>query len=140
MKTPVTGSDGPGRPNRITVPRWSERIPDRVAWCVWLLKFNPTVYAAFVRSAEDHKRRFPTWRLSSELIVVNLRFMPGVRTEGDVFAISSHAKSLLARVYKAENPDADFDLRRCWIDVLHADEWEILLEAMRAGRASLDGA
>jgi hypothetical protein len=133
MKKPITGGNGQGRPNRNTdAPKWSQRIPDRIAWCVWFLRENPGVYAAFEHRADEFRIHNPDRPISSEWIVNELRFASSVRTHGDVFSIGSNAKSLLARLYKLEHPDANIDLRRCWLSSLHPDEWQTILDAWRA--------
>jgi hypothetical protein len=133
MKKPVTRSDGRGCPNRNTdAPRWSERIPDRIAWSAWFLRENIGVYAAFEHRADEFRKHNPNRPISSECIVNELRFASSTRTHGDVFHIGSNAKSLLARLYKLEHPDVNFDLRRCWLDALHPLEWATILDAWRS--------
>jgi hypothetical protein len=130
---PITEGDGRGCPHHITAPQWSERIPDRIAWCVWFLQKNPGVYKAFVRKADEFRTFNPNRPISSEWIVNDLRHASSTRTHGDVFGIGSNAKSLLARLYKREHLDANLDLRRCWLDVLHPHEWQTILDEWQAG-------
>lgn len=130
---PAAEGNGPGRSNSITAPRWSERIPDRIAWAAWFLRRNPGVYAAFEILADEFRIYNPSRPISSDWIVSVLRFASSTRTQGDVFSINSHATSLLSRLYKIDHPDANFDFRRCWLKSLSPSEWDQILEAWRAG-------
>jgi hypothetical protein len=134
MMKPVTDGNGRARLDRtITAPRWSERIPDRIAWCAWFLRENPGVYTAFEHRADEFRTHNPNRPISSEWVVNTLRFASSTRTHGDVFGIGSNVKSLLARLYKLEHPTANLDLRRCWLDSLDSHEWQIILDAWRSG-------
>lgn len=125
-----------GYQQRITAPKWSQNIPDRIAWCVWFLAHNPDVYTQFRVMADEFRARNPARPFSAELVVNALRFNSSTRTEGDVFGIGSNAKSLLARLYKLERPEANLDLRRCWLDSLAREEWQTILDAWQAGNGA----
>lgn len=112
-----------------TAPKWGESIQSKINWCVWFLEKNPLVVIKFFALADEYQVRNPDRQFSSELLVNVMRYHSSVRTEGDQYAISSNAKSLLARLYLHQNPNAPLDTRGCWLNQLRPDEWQQILDA-----------
>jgi hypothetical protein len=119
---------------RVVAPHWSERIPDRIAYCAWVLEHQPRVTYRFFALANGFVQRNPTKRLSAEATVCVMRFY-GSNTNGDEFEVNSNIKSLLGRLYKRAHPDVDIELRRCWLDALSQIKLETLYTAFATGRA-----
>jgi hypothetical protein len=120
---------GLGKP--ITAPRWSDQIPDRLAYFAWILRQHPHIYAKFRALADEYRVRNPGQPFSAELIIAVMRFRSSVRAEGDVFALNATLKPLMARLYLRERPDAKIELRNAWLDHLSHAEWGEILTAWR---------
>jgi hypothetical protein len=139
MRQASAGTLASGHQNSITAPRWTDQIPDRIAWCVWLLEHNPAVFQEFRRLAGQFRQRNPDGRFSAELVLNVIRWQTTTRTTGDVFSIGNNAKSLFARLYLAEHPTALLEKRNSWLDHLSPSEWQTILDAWQAGYAWLAG-
>lgn len=114
---------------KVTSPKWTERIPDRIAYFVWVLQNNPNIYFKFRELADEYRKRNPEHRFSAELILAVMRFHLSVRVEGDVFALNATLKPLMGRLYLRERPGANIECRNAWLDHLSADEWNQILRA-----------
>jgi hypothetical protein len=115
-----------------TPPKWTPNFDDRIAWCCWLLKYNPHVYFAFRKIADGQRATNPSRRISSENIVNLLRYHSSIRTEGDYFGVNSNAKSLFAWLYMSERQGAVMGGRTPWLDLLTPKEQEPILDALKA--------
>jgi hypothetical protein len=124
--------NGGAQMTRIPAPAWTDRVPDRIAWCVWFLSQNPLVYSKFRELANQYQARNPGRGFSSELIVNVLRFHSSTRAEGDQYALNSNAKSLLARLFLLEQPKAPIEKRNSWLDHLAPNEMQLILDAWQA--------
>ncbi|MCD0159808.1 hypothetical protein IHN63_00645 [Deinococcus sp. 6YEL10] len=110
----------PGSP-----PRWED---DRVGWCAWYLLSNPQVYKAYRELADDYRLHNPERICSSDLFFNVLRYFSVVRAWGDEFSINNNAKSLFARLYQIERPEARFENRRSWVDDMTEDDWTAIFD------------
>lgn len=121
------GHEGLGK--KLTVPAYSDRIPDRIANFRHVLEHNPHLYRKFRELADEYQRRNPGQPFSSELIVSVMRFRSSVRVDGDQFAINANLKPLLSRLYLIERPNAPIEKRNSWLDHLSHSEWQQILGA-----------
>jgi hypothetical protein len=124
------GNAGQGRfGTKTTAPKWTDRVPDRIAYFVWTLRQNPSIYWKFRELADEYQKRNPGHPFSAELILAVMRFRSSVRAEGDVFSLNATLKPLMARLYLRERPGAPIELRNAWLDHLSQTEWNQILGA-----------
>jgi hypothetical protein len=131
MKTSSTANAGRktglGKPT--TAPRWTDQIPDRIAYFCWVLREHPHIYTKFRALADEYRARNPGHPFSAELIIAVMRYHSSVRAEGDVYALNATLKPLMARLYLLERNDAPIEKRNAWLDHLSQAEWGQILAA-----------
>jgi hypothetical protein len=128
------GADVYGDEHLTTAPRWGESLPEKIQWTAWVLRSHPQIYRQFAKFAAQFRAARPKSTLSGDLLMNQMRWFSAVNTVGDNFKVNSNIRSVLIRLFVWENPDAKFDLRQSWLDVLHPSEWDILLTAHHEGQ------
>lgn len=106
----------------ITAPVWNELVTNRIAYAKWFICHNPLVYIGFRNLANTFRAKHPTAPFSVSLIFETLRFQTFVSTKGDIYCLNNNAKSLLARLYLREYPDAKLEVRKSWVELLSPSE------------------
>ncbi|NJK44307.1 MAG: hypothetical protein HC933_08495 [Pleurocapsa sp. SU_196_0] len=99
-------------------PHWSERNPDRIAYCAWVLEHQPRVTYRFFALANGFVQRNPSKRLSAEATVCVMRFY-GSNTNGDEFEVNSNIKKLAGTPVQTRSPGREY--RTAPLLVGHAD-------------------
>lgn len=110
----------------VTAPSFEH---ERLAYYCWFLRVNGHVYKAFRDVADTYRAQAPDRQLSADMLCHVVRYQMGLKADGDVFAINNVVTPMLARLYKLERPDANFDTRKSWLDTLSEADWATLLAA-----------
>lgn len=113
----------------VTTKLWTELISDRLEWCVEALTTNPTLYTRFRDLANAHRAADSEKRFGVEHILQRLRWDTNARQDGDMFKLNNNLRPLFARLYLSEYPDAQLEIRKSWLDLLHPSEWSVIIDA-----------
>ena len=106
-------------------------------WCLWYLRENAHLYAAFRDEVDARLTQYPTARISADAVMHHIRWMTPHKATGDLLAVNNNAVALFARCYVGERPQhrERFELRRSFLDDLKPTEkWALVEAARRAGR------
>jgi hypothetical protein len=123
-----------GWATQTTAPQWGESIPEKIAYVSWFLQTQPQVYRQFRQFGLEWLNARPDSLLSGDAILNRLRWESAVHAVGDNFEVNQNIRSTFVQLFAAEFPSAQFDKRRCWLDVLNSSEWEAILNAHRNGQ------
>ena len=91
---------------------------DPLGYYVWHLQTHGAMYQEFRRHADLYRASNPARRISADMICHVMRYQSGVGAADDQFSINNVLTPLYARLYRLERPDANFDLRKSWLDML----------------------
>jgi hypothetical protein len=116
----------------ITAPVWNENVNNRIAYATWFIRENPAVYQGFRTLANNLRERDPDRPFGASLILETLRYHTTIKNEGDVYCLNNNLKSLMARLYLLEYPDAKLEVRGCWLDHLSPSERAQIFDAFKA--------
>lgn len=117
-------------------PDWRSRPLD---WCLWYLRENAHLYAAFRDEVDARLAQYPTARISADAVMHHIRWMTPHKATGDLVAVNNNAVALFARCYVGERPQHRdrFELRKSFLDELKPTEkWALVEAARRAGRTA----
>jgi hypothetical protein len=108
-----------------SMPKWSSRRKDRVAWSIFVLETYPELYEQFETLANAKRLENRDKQFGVENVLQDLRWAH----RGRKFKFNNNARALFSRLYIHFHPDARIKIRQSWLDQLDPDEWQTIARA-----------